>query len=143
MILRKSLNTASLAARLCECHRYHLNGDYFLVPQTVLDAAVVALRKSQDTPNKTQEQMIKTPRTDMSVSMMLVGEWVKADSMRQLERETEALRNQVEAARSLIMHACDIMTSQQVGQWAGVRSWLEQDWSDYEPFVVYVDQSDI
>ncbi len=44
-----------------------------------------------------------------------------------------ALRHQVEAARSLILHACDIMTTEQVGQWAGVRSWLEQDENDYEP----------
>lgn len=57
-----------------------------------------------------------------------------ADARRSVELENEALRNQVAVARSLILHACDIMTSEQVGQWAGVRSWLEQDWSDYEPF---------
>jgi hypothetical protein len=40
---------------------------------------------------------------------------------------------QVDAARSLILHACDLMTTEQVGQWAGVREWLERDTETYPP----------
>jgi hypothetical protein len=46
----------------------------------------------------------------------------------------QRLRNQVDAARSLILHACDLMTPGQVGKWGGVRAWLEQDENDYKPF---------
>jgi hypothetical protein len=43
------------------------------------------------------------------------------------------LKAQVEAARIIIMRANDLMTPDQVGQWEGVRSWLEQDETDYYP----------
>jgi hypothetical protein len=45
------------------------------------------------------------------------------------ERLTDALteaRAQIEEARALILQAVEIMTPEQVGQWAGVRTWLEE-----------------
>lgn len=45
----------------------------------------------------------------------------------------EQYKEQVDSARSLILHACDIMETHQVGQWAGVREWLERDTETYVP----------
>jgi hypothetical protein len=41
------------------------------------------------------------------------------------------MQARLDDAESLINAAVEIMTFEQVGQWAGVRSWLEQDESDY------------
>ena len=49
------------------------------------------------------------------------------------EPTKEQLRLQVEAARSLINAAVEMMTTDQVGNWTGVRSWLEQDATEYLP----------
>ena len=46
-------------------------------------------------------------------------------------RKEKQLRYQVEAARDVINRAVDLMTSEQLGQWTGVRSWLEQSHEDY------------
>lgn len=39
----------------------------------------------------------------------------------------EALQRQVEAARDVINRGVEIMEDHQVGQWTGVRAWLEMD----------------
>jgi hypothetical protein len=60
-----------------------------------------------------------------------------ADRIKELEAALSAIEAQllaqVDAARSLILHACDLMTTEQVGQWAGVREWLERDTETYPP----------
>ena len=47
--------------------------------------------------------------------------------------EIERLQNQVAAAKEVIAKGLDLMTTEQVGQWAGVRSFLEQETIDYAP----------
>jgi len=43
------------------------------------------------------------------------------------ESERDALRKDVAEAERLILHAVDAMTSDQVGEWTGVRAWLERE----------------
>lgn len=52
-------------------------------------------------------------------------------SLQEVAQSIEKYRDQVDAARSLIMHACDIMEPHQVGQWTGVRAWLESETEDF------------
>lgn len=44
------------------------------------------------------------------------------------------LRNQVAVAKTIVAAGVDLMTTKQVGQWRGVRTFLEQETEDYEPF---------
>ena len=52
------------------------------------------------------------------------------DHARQLERELARLRAQVEAARTVIERGVDLV-GDRLGEWEGVRAWLEQPASDY------------
>lgn len=56
-----------------------------------------------------------------------------ADLMTEAGAEIARLRSQVTTATNLIGAGLDLMTDEQVGQWAGVRTFLEQDTSDYLP----------
>ena len=47
--------------------------------------------------------------------------------------EIERLQNQVAAAKEVISRGVDLMTTEQLGQWTGVRSFLEQETIDYAP----------
>lgn len=47
------------------------------------------------------------------------------------ERERDALRNRCQDAETIILRGVEIMAYDQVGQWAGVRAWLEQDTQYY------------
>jgi len=47
--------------------------------------------------------------------------------------EIERLRNQVAAGLHVVNAGVDLMSREQVGRWAGVRSFLEQVAEDYEP----------
>lgn len=49
-------------------------------------------------------------------------------------RENERLHNQVAVAKAIVKAGVDLMHHTQLGQWAGVRSFLEQEADDYEPF---------
>lgn len=49
----------------------------------------------------------------------------------EIAAEITRLRQQVEAARLVILRGVNIMTTEQVGRWVGVRAWLEQDSDDY------------
>ncbi len=53
-----------------------------------------------------------------------------ADLMTEAGAEIARLRSQVTTATNLIGAGLDLMTDEQVGQWAGVRTFLEQDTSD-------------
>jgi len=56
---------------------------------------------------------------------------IKAWNTRPIE---DALRACIEDARDVIGRGVDLMTSDQLGQWAGVRSWLEM--APYTPEMV-------
>ena len=49
----------------------------------------------------------------------------------QLRAEVERLNARVQTGVDIVNAGVAIMTTEQVGQWAGVRSWLEQPTSDY------------
>ena len=49
------------------------------------------------------------------------------------QQEVEALRAQVATARDIVNLGVSLMTVDQVGAWAGVRSFLEQPTEDYSP----------
>lgn len=48
--------------------------------------------------------------------------------------EIDRLRNQVNAAMVVINRGLELMPTEKVGEWDGVRSFLEQETEDYEPF---------
>ena len=48
--------------------------------------------------------------------------------------EIERLRNQIAVAKSIVSAGVNLMTKEQIGEWRGVRSFLEQETADYEPF---------
>lgn len=50
---------------------------------------------------------------------------------KELQEENTALRNQVEAAREIITRGVALMTHVQIGEWWGVRAFLEQDTDAY------------
>lgn len=46
--------------------------------------------------------------------------------------ESRRLKTQVAVAKQIVQHGVSLMTKEQLGQWRGVRSFLEQP-EDYEP----------
>ena len=48
-----------------------------------------------------------------------------------LSDEVERLRNQLEAGRSVVNLGINLMTTEQVGQWVGVRHFLEAETEMY------------
>jgi hypothetical protein len=49
------------------------------------------------------------------------------------KEENARLKTQVAVAKDVIQRGVDVMTKEQLGQWSGVRSFLEQETEDYEP----------
>ena len=52
----------------------------------------------------------------------------------EIDAELKRLRNQVAAAMVVVNRGVELMPDELIGQWAGVRTFLEQDTADYEPF---------
>lgn len=55
----------------------------------------------------------------------------QSSELEDLRRENECLRRQVAAALVVIERGIDIVTDEQLGQWAGVRTWLEMETENY------------
>lgn len=53
------------------------------------------------------------------------------DKAKGINSEFYRLRNQVEAGKARVQEGVDLMTTEQVSKWFGVRSFLEQDTSEY------------
>lgn len=51
----------------------------------------------------------------------------------EMRSEIERLRAQVAVAKQIVTAGVELMTPSQLGQWAGVRAFLEQETDDYEP----------
>jgi hypothetical protein len=47
--------------------------------------------------------------------------------------ENARLKTQVSIAKAIVQHGVNLMTKEQLGQWRGVRSFLEQETEDYGP----------
>lgn len=54
--------------------------------------------------------------------------YAKAKSM---NAKFNRMRNQVETGKQIVQQGIEIMETEQVGQWAGVRSFLEQETDEY------------
>lgn len=61
-------------------------------------------------------------------------EWGFVGMLRESIDELERYKNQVSVAKQIVVAGVELMHHTQVGQWAGVRAFLEQETSDYEPF---------
>ena len=61
-------------------------------------------------------------------------EWGGVGILRSAIDELERYQNQVSVAKQVVTAGVALMHHTQVGEWAGVRSFLEQETSDYEPF---------
>ena len=61
-------------------------------------------------------------------------EWGFVGMLREAIDEIERYKNQTSVAKQIVAAGVELMHHTQVGQWAGVRSFLEQETGDYEPF---------
>ena len=95
--------------------------------------------------------MSDTPRTDAESTLHSHGlpdpEWIAPngacalcarnwaerlrDDLARLTAENEALRKQVAAAMQVINFGVELMPLEQIGQWEGVRAFLERDTESY------------
>ena len=53
------------------------------------------------------------------------------DTAKNMDSTFHRLKNQVATGKQIVQQGIEIMNTEQVGQWAGVRSFLEQETSDY------------
>lgn len=58
------------------------------------------------------------------------------ETARAMNTRMDRLQNQVSVATRIVNDGVSLMTTEQVGKWRGVRSFLEQETDDYEPLEV-------